>query len=121
VPGTGADTDLGVALLELLAWAADALSRLQDALADEADSDPGITLLELLAWLADALSRLQDAVADQAYLGTARGRRSPWPHRWRDNRTLGIATVAVAAYILARRRCRSPRRASRSRSTRREP
>ena len=43
-------------------------------------SDLGITLLELLAYEGDHLSYFQDAVANEAYLDTARQRSSAKKH-----------------------------------------
>lgn len=43
-------------------------------------ADVGITLVELLAYVADQLAYRQDAVANEAYLGTARGRVSVRRH-----------------------------------------
>lgn len=43
-------------------------------------ADTGIALVEMLAWVADALSYEQDAVATEAYLGTARRRSSVRRH-----------------------------------------
>ena len=40
------------------------------------ESDPGITLVEALAYAADRISYLQDAVNTEAYIGTARSRIS---------------------------------------------
>ena len=42
--------------------------------------DIGVTLVELLAYIADYLSYYQDAVATEAYLGTARQRISVRRH-----------------------------------------
>ncbi len=40
------------------------------------ESDPGITLVEVLAYAADHISYLQDAINTEAYIGTARSRIS---------------------------------------------
>jgi len=43
---------------------------------DANEGDPGIALVELLAWMGDALTRYTEIVANEAYLGTAGSRAS---------------------------------------------
>ena len=58
-------------------------------------ADLGITLVELLAYVGDHLSYQQDAVATEAYLGTARRRVSVRRHaRWSTTRCTTAATRA---------------------------
>jgi hypothetical protein len=52
------------------------LSQLSPAWSERSSADIGITVVELLAYAADELSWRQDAVATEAYLGTARSRVS---------------------------------------------
>lgn len=52
------------------------LSQLSPSWSERSSADLGITLVELLAYAADELSWRQDAVATEAYLGTARSRVS---------------------------------------------
>ncbi len=52
------------------------LSQLSPSWSERNSADLGITLVELLAYAADAVSWRQDAVATEAYLGTARSRVS---------------------------------------------
>lgn len=52
------------------------LSQLSPSWSERSPADIGITLVESLAFLADELSWRQDAVATEAYLGTARSRVS---------------------------------------------
>jgi hypothetical protein len=52
------------------------LSQLSPSWSERSSADVGITLVELLAYAADELSWRQDAVATEAYLGTARSRVS---------------------------------------------
>ncbi|MGY3149405.1 hypothetical protein ACVWYQ_006404 [Bradyrhizobium sp. USDA 3397] len=58
----------------------DRLSMLMPAWRDRNPADVGMTLVELLAYVADHLSYEQDAVATEAYLGTARRRLSVRRH-----------------------------------------
>ena len=44
--------------------------------ADSDEEDLGVALVELLAYVGDTLSAYQDRIANEAYLGSARGRRS---------------------------------------------
>ncbi len=52
------------------------LSQLSPSWSERSSADVGVTLVELLAYAADELSWRQDAVATEAYLGTARSRVS---------------------------------------------
>jgi hypothetical protein len=52
------------------------LSQLSPSWSERSSADIGITLVELLAYAADELSWRQDAVATEAFLGTARSRVS---------------------------------------------
>src|SRR5262249_61077780 len=54
----------------------DRLSLLSPSWTERVAADMGIALVELLAYLADELSYRQDAVATEAYLATARRRTS---------------------------------------------
>ncbi|MDE3084156.1 MAG: putative baseplate assembly protein, partial [Verrucomicrobiota bacterium] len=54
----------------------DRVSSLLPGWTDAHEADIGITLVELLAYAADELSYRQDAIATEAYLGTARSRIS---------------------------------------------
>lgn len=54
----------------------DRLSVLVPGWSETHESDPGITLVEALAYAADRISYLQDAVNTEAYIGTARSRIS---------------------------------------------
>lgn len=54
----------------------DRMSSLLPGWTDVNEADIGVTLVELLAYAADELSYRQDAVATEAYLGTARSRIS---------------------------------------------
>jgi hypothetical protein len=54
----------------------DRLSLLAPGWTERAPADLGVALVELLAYVADELSYRQDAVATEAYLGTARRRTS---------------------------------------------
>src|SRR5438874_11382626 len=47
---------------------------------ERSEADLGITLVELLAYVGDYLSYYQDAIATEAYLGTARQRISVRRH-----------------------------------------
>lgn len=58
----------------------DRLSLLTPGWTERSAADLGITLVELLAYAADNLSYRQDAVANEAYLGTARKRVSVRRH-----------------------------------------
>ena len=58
----------------------DYLSRLAPDWKEQNSSDLGMALVEVLAYAADYLSYYQDAVATEAYLGTARLRRSVRRH-----------------------------------------
>ena len=79
-------------------------------------SDLGIALLELLAYTGDRLSYFQDAVANEAYLDTAAHRISARRHarlidyRMHDGRN---AWAAVTSRSTRRARCRAGRRSSR--------
>lgn len=89
-------------------WAA--TCTLGEGLTEKQTDTDLIALIELLAAAADALGYRQDAIANEAYLGTARRRRSVRPHRGVYRMMLGIGAVGIAAYILARRYCRHPAR-----------
>lgn len=52
------------------------LSQLSPSWSERSSADIGVTLVEVLAYAADELSWRQDAVATEAYLGTARSRVS---------------------------------------------
>jgi hypothetical protein len=54
----------------------DRMSVLVPGWAENHEADPGITLVEALAYAADRVSYLQDAVNTEAYIGTARSRIS---------------------------------------------
>lgn len=54
----------------------DRISVLVPSWTETHESDPGITLVEALAYAADRVSYLQDAVNTEAYIGTARSRIS---------------------------------------------
>ncbi|GAB4070849.1 putative baseplate assembly protein [Ancylobacter sonchi] len=58
----------------------DRLSLLMPDWRDRGPADLGVTLVELLAYVADHLSYRQDAIATEAYLGTARRRVSVRRH-----------------------------------------
>ena len=58
----------------------DRLSLLAPGWTERTPADLGIALVELLAYVADELSYRQDAVANEAYLGTARQRVSVRRH-----------------------------------------
>jgi len=58
----------------------DRLTQLIPAWRERSPADLGVTLVELLAYVADQLSYRQDAVATEAYLGTARRRISARRH-----------------------------------------
>jgi len=58
----------------------DRLSLLSPGWSERSAADVGITLVELLAYAADNLSYRQDAIAGEAYLGTARRRISVRRH-----------------------------------------
>jgi hypothetical protein len=58
----------------------DRLTQLMPAWRERSPADLGVTLVELLAYVADQLSYEQDAVATEAYLGTARRRISARRH-----------------------------------------
>jgi hypothetical protein len=58
----------------------DRLSLLSPGWTERAPADLGVALVELLAFAADNLSYRQDAVANEAYLATARQRRSVRRH-----------------------------------------
>jgi hypothetical protein len=58
----------------------DRLTQLIPAWRERSPADLGVTLVELLAYVADQLSYEQDAVATEAYLGTARRRISARRH-----------------------------------------
>jgi hypothetical protein len=54
----------------------DRLSQLLPGWAGTSEADLGVTLVELIAYIGDRLSYQQDAVTTEAYLGTARSRVS---------------------------------------------
>ncbi len=58
----------------------DRLSALHPAWRDRSPADLGVMLIELLAYVGDRLSWQQDAIATEAYLGTARRRTSVRRH-----------------------------------------
>ena len=58
----------------------DRLASLMPDWAERNPADLGVTLVELLAYVADRLSYRQDAIATEAYLGTARRRTSVRRH-----------------------------------------
>lgn len=58
----------------------DRLSLLVPGWTERSDADLGVALVELLAYAADNLSYRQDAIANEAYLGTARRRVSVRRH-----------------------------------------
>ncbi|MGH7467346.1 MAG: putative baseplate assembly protein [Longimicrobiales bacterium] len=58
----------------------DRLSVIHPSWADRTPADLGVTLVELLAYVGDRLSYQQDAVASEAYIGTARRRVSVRRH-----------------------------------------
>ena len=58
----------------------DRLASLMPDWAERNPADLGVTLIELLAYVADRLSYRQDAIATEAYLGTARRRISVRRH-----------------------------------------
>ena len=67
----------------------DRLSLIMPKWKERNPADMGITLVELLAYIADNLSYYQDAVANEAYLGTARKRISVKRHTRLLNYFLG--------------------------------
>ena len=62
---------------------------------EQSPADMGMMLVELLAYAADYLSYDQDAVATEAYLGTARRRISARRHARRDAQGAQRLPVAV--------------------------
>ncbi len=60
----------------------DRLSQMNPMWKETNPADMGIALVELLAYVGDYLSYYQDAVATEAYLGTARKRVSVKRHAW---------------------------------------
>ncbi|GAC1382517.1 MAG: putative baseplate assembly protein [Marmoricola sp.] len=76
------------------------LAQLSPAWAERNVGDIGIALVELLAYTADELSWRQDAIATEAYLGTARSRRSLRRHaRLVDSRIHEGASARLFARI----------------------
>lgn len=70
---------------------------------ERSSADVGVMLVELLAYAADELSYRQDAVATEAYLGTARSRVSLRRHaRLVDYRVHDGASARVWARVLVR-------------------
>lgn len=77
------------------------MSLLAPGWTERSSADVGVTLVELLAYAADELSYRQDAVATEAYLGTARSRVSMRRHaRLVDYRVHDGASARVWARIL---------------------
>lgn len=77
------------------------MSLLAPGWAERSSADIGVMLVELLAYAADELSYRQDAVATEAYLGTARSRVSLRRHaRLVDYRVHDGASARVWARIL---------------------
>ncbi len=79
----------------------DRLTQLVPGWRERSAADLGVTLVELLAYVGDQLSYWQDAVATEAYLETARRRTSLRRHgaagRLRRARRLQRARVGSAA------------------------
>ncbi len=82
----------------------DRLSVLSPAWTERHPADIGVTLVELLAYVGDYLSYRQDAIATEAYLGTARRRVSVRrharliDHRMHDGRNARVLVQVQAAF-----------------------
>ncbi len=98
---------------------------------ERSPADLGIALVELLAYAGDYLSYYQDAVATEAYLGTARRRTSVRRHArlldypmhdgsnaraWVQIQVAGVATLGKGTQLLTRVSGQGPRIAPNSRA-----
>lgn len=87
----------------------DLLPQLDPAYAERNPSDLGIALVELLAYVGDHLSYFQDAVANEAYLETVRRRISARRHaRLVDYRMHDGRNAWTVVHFAVDRRCKLP-------------